>query len=229
MGLLETLRYLNKENINNNPKLRDEFFKSLIVCDDNAPDYLHILSDIYYEEFRKQFKESELLNYHLSDIFCKEIKKQLTDNTMNVEKNEISIKAKNSAYAVTYVGSVKGMKKIIEQEPQHFDFFKENLLMGLITRYCNEIIKSVKNKEKLNEVVSIYAEHTRHLSSSKNIDMIIDQEFIDELKKTPYVDTKSCWLAIHRLLDRAYPRKVENSYYDDKFNDSIYNLKKSIR
>lgn len=77
----------------------------------------------------------------------------------------------------------KGMKKIIEQAPQHFDFFKQNLLTGLITRYCKEIIRSEESKEKLNKVVVIYAEHIRHLDTFKNIDVIIDQEFINELKK----------------------------------------------
>lgn len=225
MELLETLRYLNKENINNDPKQRDEFFKRLMICSENAPDYLHVLSDAYHREFRKQYKDSPIINYLLSDIFCNEIKRQLTDSMMDVNKNEISIKAQNSAYAVTYVGSVKGMKKIIEQAPQHFDFFKENLLMGLITRYCNETIRSGKNKEKLNEVVSIYAEHIRHLVPSNNIDMIIDQEFIDELKKLPYVDTKSCWLEVHRLIDRVYPRKIEKSYYQDEYDYPIYNPK----
>ena len=48
--------------------------------------------------------------------------------------------------------------------------------------------------------------------------MIIDQEFIDELKKLPYVDTKSCWLEVHRLIDRVYPRKIESSYYEDEYD-----------
>ena len=37
---LDTLRYLNKDNINENQALRDSLFNSFRICDDNTPCYL---------------------------------------------------------------------------------------------------------------------------------------------------------------------------------------------
>lgn len=222
MEFLEILRYLNKDNINNEPKLRDEFFERLMVCDENVSDYVSVLSDAYHEGFRKQYIDSIAINYLLSEIFCNEIERQLSDNMMEVDKNSIRIPAKSSAYAVTYVGSVKGMKKIIELAPQHFDFFKQTLLMGLITRYCKDITRSESNKEKLNEVVGIYVEHIKHLDTSKNIPVIIDQEFIDDLKKMTYINSKECIKAVHKLINRAFPIKKEKSFYQNEYDDAPY-------
>lgn len=225
MELLEILRYLNKDNINNEPKLRDELFKKLMICDENVSDYVPTLSDAYYEEFRKQYEGNVAINYLLSEIFCKEIERQLTYDTMEVDRNYIKIPAQSSAYVVTYVGSVKGMKKIIEQAPQHFDFFKERILMGLITRYCKEDVDLLTHVSgRLSKVVGIYAEHIRHLDIFKPIPTIIDQEFIDELKKLPYIDSKECWRAVHKLIDRALPKKIEKSYYQvqEEFINSPY-------
>ena len=51
---LDILRFLNKENINQSPELRDSFFKSLMVCANDAPEYLGSLSDAYFRGFEKQ-------------------------------------------------------------------------------------------------------------------------------------------------------------------------------
>lgn len=55
---LDILRFLNKENVNQYPELRDNFFKSLIVFSNNVPEYLEKLSDSYFRGFEKEYMAS---------------------------------------------------------------------------------------------------------------------------------------------------------------------------
>ena len=227
MDFLEILRYLNKNNINNEQNLSDELFKKLMICDVHCKPYLAELSDSYHKGFRKEYENNQAINYILTRIFCNEIERILATNTLEINKDCIRIPAQSSAYAVTYVGSIKGMKKIIDLEPYHFDTFKEKLLIGLITKYCKDIIRNEKNKEELNKVIWLYAECIRKLEISKNIPTIIDQEFIDELKKLFLVDNNHCWSIVHKLIDRKLPRKIENDPYQDYIDKQSY--KRSLK
>ena len=229
ISFLETLRYLNKYNINNDQKLREDFFKSLMMCDENVPDYLSILSDAYHEGFSKQYEGNIAINYILSNIFGNEITNQLTDEVIEDKGYGLFISRKDAAHAVTYIGSIKGMKKLIEIEPNHFDFFKERLLMGLITRYCNDTIRNGIVSDRLNELIGIYAEHVRNLEISKDIPVIVDKKFIDELKELSYIKSEGCSRTVHSLINRVLPIQRENYFYEENGYNELYSEKNKKR
>lgn len=139
------------------------------------------------------------------------------------------------------------MRKLVEREPDHFRFFKESLLRGLIIRYCNDFA-SGRNIERLNKLLAIYAEHLRNLEPTEEISMVIDEEFASELKaKKKYgsLDSKDSLSTVERLIDRKYPLKhswiilhmnlkVEeeqnkNSDYSEFFLYYIFHLPLSIK
>ena len=216
---LDILRFLNKDNINDS-SIRDEFFKSLMVISDDAPKYLSILSSAYSDGFEKQYEGINIKNYLLSNVFCNEISNQLKDSLIEDKISHLYINKRSSAHAVTYVGSIKGMKKLIESSSEHFDYFKTSLLIGLITRYCRDLSdrKNI-NIERLNKLLVIYIEHIKKLDESKDIPMVIDDEFIKEIldyKKYTFIDTKSVNNALYHLINRIYPPNTkEYTEYDE--------------
>lgn len=217
---LDVLRLLNKDNINSFPQ-KDEFFNSLMTNDTNVPEYFDKLSDEYYLGFEKQYSNSPVKNFMLSNLFGNEIKRQLTDNLIEDRETCLYVDSRSAAHALTYVGSVKGMKALIETSSDHFNFFKESILRGLITRYCNDIVRS-KNSERLNKLIVIYAEHIRHIEPSNEIPIIIDEKFINDLltckiENGVVIDSKDSYIAVHRLIDRKFPiNDKEISYYGNE-------------
>lgn len=216
---LDILRFLNKENINQYPKLRDSFFKSLMVCANDAPEYLGSLSDAYFSEFEKEYMGNIAKNFMLSNLFGNEIKNQLTDHLIQDKVNYLYIDGRNAAHVLTYVGSIKGMRSLIETSSAHFDFFKESLLRGLMTRYCEDFASGRdKNPLRLSKLIGIYAEHIRHLEPSEEIPMIIDDEFLYELmdcRNNGGVNSKDSYRAVHNLINRKFPINTrENSPYN---------------
>ena len=130
---LDVLRELNSGNINDDPARRDAFFDSLMTCDFGVPSYLKSLSDVYFNEFFKEYNDkgvSEVVtNYLVAEIFNKNISSELGSwNAVEDRNKMLFIKDIDSAYVLPYVGSIKGMRKIIESAPIHFYSFKETLL-----------------------------------------------------------------------------------------------------
>lgn len=151
----------------------------------------------------------------LSNLFGNEIKNQLSDNLIEDKKNCLYIGSRSAAHALTYVGSIKGMKKLIATSSDHFNYFKQSILQGLIARYCHDIV-SGKNKdsERLNKLIVIYAEHIRNIEPSKEISIIIDEEFINELfdyknKNNGMLDSKDCYHTVYHLINRKFPINYE--------------------
>lgn len=206
---LDILRFLNKENINQSPELRDSFFQSLMVFDDDVPEYLGSLSDSYFREFEKEYMGNIAKNFMLSNLFGNEIKNQLTDHLIQDDVNYLYIDGRYAAYVLTYVGSIKGMRSLVETSSDHFDFFKESFLRGLMTRYCNDFASGRnKNLARLNKLVEIYAEHIRHLEPSEKIPKIIDDEFLYELmdcRNNGGVNSRDSYRAVHNLINRKFP------------------------
>lgn len=216
---LDNLRKFNKRNINQNPEARENFFKSLMVCADNAPSYLANLSDGYSEAFEKEYEGNIAKEFLLSSLYGNEVRRQLTDHLIQDRENCLFIEGRSSAYAVTYCGSVKGMRKLVEKAPDHFGFFKESLLRGLIVRYCNDFA-SGRNAERLNKLLAIYAEHLRNLEPTEEIPMVIDEEFASELKaKKKYgtLDSKDSLRTVDKLIDRKYPVRHSWDYSPYEF------------
>lgn len=216
---LDNLRVLNKININQSPEIRDNFFQSLMVCADNAPSYLAGLSDGYSEAFEKEYDGKVAKDFLLSSLYGNEVRRQLTDHLIQDRESCLYIEARSSAHAVTYCGSVKGMEKLVKKTPDHFGFFKESLLRGLIIRYCNDFA-SGRNVERLNKLLVVYAEHLRNLEPTEEIPMVIDEEFARELKeKKKYgsLDSKDSLSAVDRLIDRKYPLKHSWDYSPYEF------------
>lgn len=216
---LDNLRILNKKNINQNTKLRDILFESLMVCADNAPSYLATLSDEYSRAFEKEYEGKVAKDFLLSSLYGNEVRRQLTDHLIQDRENCLFIEGRSSAYAVTYCGSVKGMRKLVEKAPDHFGFFKESLLRGLIVRYCNDFA-SGRNAERLNKLLAIYAEHLRNLEPTEEIPMVIDEEFASELKaKKKYgtLDSKDSLRTVDKLIDRKYPVRHSWDYSPYEF------------
>ena len=216
---LDTLRNLNKININQNPEARDNLFDSLIVCADNAPSYLSGLSDGYSEAFEKEYEGNIAKEFLLSSLYGNEIRRQLSDNLICDRESHLFIEARSSAHAVTYCGSIKGMKKLVERSPEHFGFFKESLLRGLIIRYCNDFA-SGRNGERLNKLLAIYAEHLRNLEPTEDIPLVIDEAFVTELKSKKQhgvLTSKESTIAVDRLINRKYPLQHSWDYSPYEF------------
>ena len=211
---LDILRYLNKENINKFSE-KEHFFNSLMACDDNVPDYFENLSNAYYIEFDKQFSNSAVKNYMLSNLFGNEIKNKLSYNSIEDKKNCLYIGLHSAAHALTYVGSIKGMRELLATSSEHFNFFKQSILQGLIARYCYNIVSGQnKDSERLNKLIVIYAEHIRNIEPSKEIPIIIDENFISDLfacknKNNGILDLKDCYNTVHNLINKKFPINYE--------------------
>lgn len=218
---LDELRELNKDNINLDKKRRDAFFDKLMVTSSDVPFYLETLSSAFASEFNKQYEGNIAKDYILLELFCGQIANQIQDNLIKDEISHLYIDKRSAAYAVSYVGSIKGMKSLVDKSSRHFDFMKKSILAGLITRYCNELQnKNTRNIERLNKLVAIYIEHTLNKEISKNISRVIDEEFINEIidskdSNVPYtsmfqISTK----AINNLIDRKYSNRDYYSNYN---------------
>lgn len=222
---LDILRFLNKENVNQYPELRDNFFKSLIVFSNNVPEYLENLSDSYFRGFEKEYMTSIVKDFMLSNLFGNEIKNQLTDHLIQDRVNCLYIDGRSAAYVLTYVGSIKGMRNLIEISPDHFDFFKECLLRGLINRYCKDFARGIdKNTVRLNKLIAIYTEHIRHLEQSEEIPMIVDDEFLCELmdcRNHGGVNLEDSFYAVHHLINRKFPNKKGYTPYESGERHSL--------
>lgn len=206
---LDELRFLNKDNINDCVNVRDVFFDKLMVIDNNVPDYLIPLANAYATGFDKQFEGNISKDYILSNIFCTQIQNQLQDNIIEDRINNLYIDKNNGAYAVSYVGSIKGMKTLVESSNEYFDSLKKSLLIGLITRYSMELQNSnKKNIKRLNKLIAIYIEHTMNTRISKDIPIVIDEDFIKEIvsnKDNISVNKmRLSIIAVHNLIDRKY-------------------------
>ena len=219
---LDTLRYLNKNNINENQELRDSLFNSLMICDDNTPSYLKGLSDAYYKEFEAEYKDNIAKDFILSSIFSDEIKRQLTDHLIQDNEDCLLISGRGAAHALTYVGAVKGAHSLVKKSPEHFAHVKLSLLCGLIIRYCKDLGCGRNNVlPKLNKLIVIYAEHIRGIEPTEDIPMIIDEGFLNEIKENQYnVNSKNALDAVNHLVWRKYPieRKDKYSHYEDDYH-----------
>lgn len=211
---LDILRFLNRDNINDNPDVRDNFFKSLMIYYDDVPDYLDSLSDAYYVEFDKKYVNNLARYYLIASVLSKSIESQLSDHLIEDRGNGLYISGKNAANVVMYVGSIKGIKKLIEKDSVHFDFFKQKLLMGLIIRYAKDYVSGrEKDITRLNKLVSLYVEHVKELEIDE--DMILDDDFLKKLKNyknTLGLDDIDIEKEVNRFVSRKYSSLDELGY-----------------
>lgn len=211
---LDILRFLNRDNINDNPDVRDSFFKSLMIYYDDVPDYLDSLSDAYYVEFDKKYVNNLARYYLIASVLSKSIESQLSDHLIEDRGNGLYISGKNAANVVMYVGSIKGIKKLIEKDSVHFDFFKQKLLMGLIIRYAKDYVSGrEKDITRLNKLVSLYVEHVKELEIDEN--MILDDDFLKKLKNyknTLGLDDIDIEKEVNRFVSRKYSSLDELGY-----------------
>lgn len=206
---LDELRFLNKDNINEDINKRNILFDKLMVIASDAPDYLSHLSSAYAAGFDKQFKDNIAKEYILSNIFCTQIQNQLQDSIIEDRISELYIDKNSGAYSVSYIGSIKGMKTLVESFGEHFNSLKKSLLIGLITRYSMEIQNNNnKNIDRLNKLVVIYLEHIMNIKLSNDIPMVIDEEFIKEIVSNKdninVSNVRASIIAVHNLIDRKY-------------------------
>lgn len=211
---LDILRFLNRDNINDNPDVRDSFFKSLMIYYDDVPDYLDSLSDAYYVEFDKKYVNNLARYYLIASVLSKSIESQLSNHLIEDRGNGLYISGKNAANVVMYVGSIKGIKKLIEKDSVHFDFFKQKLLMGLIIRYAKDYVSGrEKDITRLNKLVSLYVEHVKELEIDEN--MILDDDFLKKLKNyknTLGLDDIDIEKEVNRFVSRKYSSLDELGY-----------------
>lgn len=215
---LENLRTLNYKNINEVPEIRDSFFDSLMVCADNVPDYLEGLSDSYASEIGKPYEGSPVKNFILSNIFGNEIRNQLTDGIIEDKKSNLYINGREAKLVVTYVGAIKGEKKLIAEDATHFDFFKQRLLLGLITRYSRDFATGLnKDLTRLNQLITIYIEHTKNIDLRAQTDFIVDEEYLSELishRNHGTLSQRQCIDTLNSLINRKFP--IEKPKYYEK-------------
>lgn len=211
---LDILRFLNRDNINDNPDVRDSFFKSLMIYYDDVPDYLDSLSDAYYVEFDKKYVNNLARYYLIASVLSKSIESQLSNHLIEDRGNGLYISGENAANVVMYVGSIKGIKRLIEKDSVHFDFFKQKLLMGLIIRYAKDYVSGrEKDITRLNKLVSLYVEHVKELEIDE--DMILDDDFLKKLKNyknTLGLDDIDIEKEVNRFVSRKYSSLDELGY-----------------
>lgn len=211
---LDILRFLNRDNINDNPDVRDSFFKSLMIYYDDVPDYLDSLSDAYYVEFDKKYVNNLTRYYLIASVLSKSIESQLSNHLIEDRGSGLYISGENAANVVMYVGSIKGIKKLIEKDSVHFDFFKQKLLMGLIIRYAKDYVSGrEKDITRLNKLVSLYVEHVKELEIDE--DMILDDDFLKKLKNyknTLGLDDIDIEKEVNRFVSRKYSSLDELGY-----------------
>ena len=211
---LDILRFLNRDNINDNPDVRDSFFKSLMIYYDDVPEYLDSLSDAYYVEFDKRYVNNLARYYLISSVLCKSIEAQLSDHLIEDKGNGLYISGESAANVVMYVGSIKGIKRLIEKDSVHFDFFKQKLLMGLIIRYAKDYVSGrEKDITRLNKLVSIYVEHLKEIEVDE--DIILDDDFLKKLKNyknSGIIDSETIEKEVNRFVSRKYSSLDELGY-----------------
>ena len=214
---LDVLRFLNNKNVNQNPELRDNFFKSIMVCEEHVPEYLEDFSNQYAKSVEKEFEERTV---SLAVLYGDQIRRNLTDNLIEDRGDCLYIDGRKAPSIIAYFGSVVGMKKLVEQQDNLFGILKTDLLSGLIKRYCNDFV-SGKNAERLNKLLVIYAEQIKNLEPTADIPIIIDEEFANELKgkkKCGILSSEDCLEAANNLIERKYPSKNpwEISRYEEE-------------
>ena len=147
-------------------------------------------------------------------MLCKCIEAQLSDHLIEDKGNGLYISGESAANVVMYVGSIKGIKRLIEKDSVHFDFFKQKLLMGLIIRYAKDYVSGrEKDITRLNKLVSIYVEHLKEIEVDE--DIILDDDFLKKLKNYKnygIIDSETIEKEVNRFVSRKYSSLDELGY-----------------
>ena len=179
---LDTLRYLNKDNINEKEDVREQFFASLMQYDQDFPSYIDDISKTYQNEAEERFKNSNNKDVSLTNIFSKRIRRNLTSESIEDKVDCLLLDSDITSDVISYIGSIKGMEDIIKRRPESFDTFKQNILLGLITRYSKRMIETTnKYPSRLKQLIEIHNICSEQTDLTSDLSDYIDSEYGEEL------------------------------------------------
>lgn len=213
---LDILRFLNSENINQDPDLRKRFFGSLMKCDENTSELIVSLSHSYCTSFEKKFEDQytpDISASALANFFLGKIRSYLPSQFIEDRTNCLFVVKGDLTNSIYYLGSIKGMKRLIEKIPSYFDTLKKALIESLMIKYCAHFIEQPSETPvRLIKLIGIYYEFIRNLEPSEQIPTILDEEFLKELSlctRKGKLDSRKCLNSIENLINRKFPIGTE--------------------
>lgn len=225
---LDTLRYLNSKNINNSKELKDNFFDSLMVNVENIPEHIRGLAESWIKNKKKEY-DGIARDWLLNNVYCTQASIQLTDGMIEDRIDSLYLDDREGHYTLMYIASVKGEKELVETHPEGFDYFKQQILLGLITRYANNIGTRAEDRIRLAKLVNMYIEQqieTQYaIEHKEQLESYIDDEFIEEIKKA-----KNGILGIDKILSilTSLLRRKTTTYRQITIEDEIEEVKRRL-
>ena len=219
--LLDTLRYLNGENINESKELKDNFFDLLIQNQENLPPHIKGLAQAWVNGYKKQY-EGLAGNWLLNNLYVFQIARQLSDTMIKDEIDSLYLDERTAQHTLTYLASIQGQKELVEEEPQTFDTFKHYFLLGLITRYANYGLLKSENKNRFEKLVNIYVEQQLqrryNIEEQEHLISYIDDEFMKET-----IQSLKLSLDINKMESILYNLVQRNSpLFQRKTNEELF-------
>lgn len=238
VDFLDELRFLNKDNINKDVNKRNVFFDKLMIIGSNAPDYLSHLSSAYASGFDKQFDGNPAKEYILSNIFCTQIQNQLQDYMIEDRINDLYIDKKAGAYAVSYIGSIKGMKTLVESSSDFFDslrcdykgfdewFKRNNKRKVYVTLNDRKITSFLMLKEEINEKYNFELNEERIFKICTMKVVNNEVGIVEEFIKIIFNRAKES--GIKKIYFTVYPKYTDLISFFSKYDFKYYSIKKTM-
>lgn len=199
--LFDILRSLNADNVNDRPTELDELFSALTVVEK-----IYDFKDFSeYDEINKclissyengaltirvdDSKDPDLLSgFSVEQAF--EHYRAMQDR-LHFKNNYITNYCGPQGYNPANFYSLYAllrMRKVIKADPYQFDAFKLRITEFLIQKVCDtgDILYSQGNKDAINKLMVILAEHITNSKSSDEYPQVLSEELLAALSRIPY-------------------------------------------
>ena len=224
-NLLDTLRYLNEENINDNPELRDRFFDSLIdlgsyrldngKAEESVKRWMNHYDELIFGE------NNRLLACDVVNYLCREL---LYFNKDYLTITDTSIKFNVDELWFEVLGQYKciiiGLKRLVKSHPCVFFEIKKTLLEIFFLKTYYTILKDKVNElNELNRLIMLYAEHLKVLEPFGEIPVILDNDNFGEFSINIVVNANNMRIIGSSDADmyNKAPINVLQNYINERF------------
>lgn len=221
---LDILRYLNSDNFTENSNLTEALFQLLHgpldiavrrgyyfeeYCCGKIPDTSVWMYNKYMEEYNLSDTEVDLKRLAFFTNSCLYVVQYIMDDSLkdNGKFLEIDYKFSNSCNSIIYFTNLLVVFNILKEEHKYFNKFKLRLLEALIISYClkckgENYIPKIDIK-RFNKLIVIYAECKGYLQHPDEFPLLIDSEFLIEIKENlTILDYNKSLSIINKLLNR---------------------------